>query len=198
MNSVSQLSWNVDEDGLNAHMPLPFERIRANMSQPGEDSGSLESDDVIEKCALCCRSLLHRSPWSSQTYVGSNDLPVVGVLVCGHAFHADCLEKTDPDTSRSNPPCPQCVQIENAALKALVLRFDRVKHTFKPLKRQLARFFKAKSFNLAFKTDEDVPGLPRSLSDRRKGVLLRSLSKLQAPLQEKVMKGSGSHNLVSR
>eukprot|EP00250_Pteridium_aquilinum_P000402 c10440_g1_i1 orf=772-1872(+) len=198
VNSVSQLSWTLDEDGTNAFMPLPFERIRADFSQPDEDSGALESDDVLEKCALCSLGLLHKSPWSAQRYVGSNDLPVVGVLVCGHVFHADCLEKAVPDTVKDDPLCPQCVQIETAALKAFSLRFDRVKHKIEPLKKQLGRLFKAKSCKLAVKADEDLPSLPRSLSGRRKGVLLRSLSKLQAPLQVKVMKAPGSHVSISR
>ncbi|KAI5054357.1 hypothetical protein GOP47_0030719 [Adiantum capillus-veneris] len=39
VNSVSQLSWSVDEDGVNACLPLPLERIRADFSQPDEDIG---------------------------------------------------------------------------------------------------------------------------------------------------------------
>lgn len=197
VNSVSQLSWNADEDGLKTYMPLPFERIRADVFQPDESSGSVDHDKALEKCSLCCRDLSRWSPWSLETYGGSYDLPVVGVLVCGHTFHAECLEKSGSDTSKSNPHCPQCMQIEIMSLKGFARRFDCVKHTITPLKRQLTRLLKAKSFNLVSRSNEDGPGLPRSLTSSRKGVFLRSLSKLQAPLQVKATKDSGSHNLVS-
>lgn len=203
MNSVSQLSWSVDEDGMNACMPLPFERIRADFFQPDEDNGGFDSDDVLEKCELCSRGLSYRSPWSSQGYAGNNDLPVVSVLACGHVFHADCLEKfvsekTASEIFKANPSCPQCMQLEKAALKSLMLRLGRVKHTFEPLKKQFVRFFRGKSHSLALKADEDSTHSTRSLIVKRKGALLRSLSKLQAPLQAKAMKVSAFHNRISR
>ncbi|XP_022776837.1 uncharacterized protein LOC111318328 isoform X2 [Durio zibethinus] len=64
------------------------------------------------KCGLCERFLSQRSPWSSRRIVRSSDMPVAGVLSCRHVFHAECLEQTTPKTSKSDPPCPMCVKLE--------------------------------------------------------------------------------------
>lgn len=55
-----------------------------------------------QECALCTKMVSHRSPWSS------TDVPIVGILVCGHVFHAECLEQATPLTHIHDPPCPQC------------------------------------------------------------------------------------------
>ncbi|PWA45385.1 zinc finger, RING/FYVE/PHD-type [Artemisia annua] len=41
--------------------------------------------------------------------VSTSDLCVAAVLVCGHVFHADCLETETPCADRRDPPCPLCV-----------------------------------------------------------------------------------------
>ncbi|XVE53208.1 hypothetical protein DITRI_Ditri02bG0185600 [Diplodiscus trichospermus] len=64
------------------------------------------------KCGLCERFLSQRSPWSSRRIVRSSDMPVAGVLSCRHVFHAECLEQTTPKTSKSDPPCPICIKLE--------------------------------------------------------------------------------------
>lgn len=33
---------------------------------------------------------------------------VTAVLVCGHAYHADCLEVRTTNEDRRDPPCPLC------------------------------------------------------------------------------------------
>ncbi|KAL2929763.1 ERAD-associated E3 ubiquitin-protein ligase HRD1B [Bienertia sinuspersici] len=37
-----------------------------------------------------------------------DELSIVAVLVCGHLFHADCLEQTTRFEDRRDPPCPVC------------------------------------------------------------------------------------------
>ncbi|KAK8522891.1 hypothetical protein V6N12_056584 [Hibiscus sabdariffa] len=64
------------------------------------------------KCGLCERFLSQRSPWSARRIVRSSDMPVAGVLSCGHTFHAECLEQTTQKTRISDPPCPVCAKLE--------------------------------------------------------------------------------------
>ncbi|XP_074309716.1 uncharacterized protein LOC141644143 [Silene latifolia] len=58
------------------------------------------------KCGVCHRLLSHRSPWKS------TEMPVTGVLFCGHVFHAECLEQNTPKSNKSDPLCPICTKVE--------------------------------------------------------------------------------------
>ncbi|WOL02953.1 hypothetical protein Cni_G11672 [Canna indica] len=42
---------------------------------------------------------------------------VVAVLVCGHLYHDECLEKMTSETDRYDPPCPVCTCGEKSAAK---------------------------------------------------------------------------------
>ncbi|KAB2047962.1 hypothetical protein ES319_A13G081900v1 [Gossypium barbadense] len=64
------------------------------------------------KCGLCERFLSQRSPWSARRIVRSKDMPVAGVLSCGHTFHAECLEQTTQKARIRDPPCPVCAKLE--------------------------------------------------------------------------------------
>ncbi|KAE8683056.1 NAC domain-containing protein 90-like [Hibiscus syriacus] len=64
------------------------------------------------KCGLCERYLSQRSPWSARRIVRSSDMPVAGVLSCGHTFHVECLEQATQKTRISDPPCPVCFKLE--------------------------------------------------------------------------------------
>ncbi len=70
---------------------------------------------------MCNRLLSQQPPWSSHRMVGITDCTVVGVLVCGHVYHAECLEQASPDSLHQDPTCPQCGIAEKAATKAKVL-----------------------------------------------------------------------------
>jgi hypothetical protein len=70
---------------------------------------------------VCNRLLSQQPPWSSHRMVGITDCTVVGVLVCGHVYHAECLEQASPDSLRQDPTCPQCGTAEKAATKVKVL-----------------------------------------------------------------------------
>ncbi|GMJ04686.1 hypothetical protein like AT1G14180 [Hibiscus trionum] len=86
----------------------------ADISEPFESlifSQSCTPSSGFE-CGLCERYLSQRSPWSARRIVRSSDMPVAGVLSCGHTFHAECLEQTTQKTRISDPPCHvgDCVQ----------------------------------------------------------------------------------------
>ena len=38
-----------------------------------------------------------------------SDNSVVAVLVCGHFYHAECLETRTRHEDRRDPPCPLCM-----------------------------------------------------------------------------------------
>jgi hypothetical protein len=40
--------------------------------------------------------------------MGFHECNVVGVLVCGHTYHTECLEQITPQSSRQDPACPRC------------------------------------------------------------------------------------------
>ncbi|KAG9449754.1 hypothetical protein H6P81_009719 [Aristolochia fimbriata] len=69
--------------------------------------GSPSSTDM-RTCGICSKLLTDKSSFSSQKIIANNELSVVAVLVCGHAYHADCLEYVTPETSKFDPSCPVC------------------------------------------------------------------------------------------
>lgn len=92
-----------------------MERIRV-----GKPAHSAPVSTPSETCGVCSRTLSQRSPWSSNRMVGSaTDCAVVGVLVCGHVYHAECLEQATPESLRQDPSCPQCGTEEKPAPKVV-------------------------------------------------------------------------------
>lgn len=80
------------------------ERIRS-MSSPLD---AISADVMKIVCGICQKQLRRRSYILGNT-ISSNDLSVVAVLVCGHVYHADCLEDKTCHEDRRDPPCPICV-----------------------------------------------------------------------------------------
>ncbi|XP_022772709.1 uncharacterized protein LOC111315332 [Durio zibethinus] len=73
----------------------------------------------MRNCGACSKLLAERSSWSC------NEISVVAVLVCGHVYHAECLEMMTPEADRYDPACPICMvgekqfsKISRKALKA--------------------------------------------------------------------------------
>eukprot|EP00252_Welwitschia_mirabilis_P023145 TRINITY_DN6475_c0_g1_i1.p1 TRINITY_DN6475_c0_g1~~TRINITY_DN6475_c0_g1_i1.p1 ORF type:complete len:315 (-),score=63.44 TRINITY_DN6475_c0_g1_i1:461-1405(-) len=71
--------------------PLVTERIRANSIH----ATPMSPDTEPHTCGICSKLL-------------SYHLCVVAVLVCGHVYHAECLEQTTSDANRHDPLCPMC------------------------------------------------------------------------------------------
>ncbi|GLT41099.1 hypothetical protein SLA2020_151890 [Shorea laevis] len=83
---------------------------------PGKISGcssrfSYSPSIDLQTCGACTKLLTERSSWTS------NELSAVAVLVCGHVYHAECLEIMTPEADRYDPPCPICTIGEKQVLK---------------------------------------------------------------------------------
>ncbi|XVF73804.1 hypothetical protein PTKIN_Ptkin13bG0011100 [Pterospermum kingtungense] len=81
----------------------------------------------MQTCGSCSKLLVERSSWSS------NEISVVSVLVCGHVYHAECLETLTPDADKYDPACPICMigekQVSRMSRKALMAEAElKAKH----------------------------------------------------------------------
>jgi len=63
----------------------------------------------VQSCGACSKLLTERSAWGSQKLMGNSDQSVVAVLVCGHVYHADCLETMTSEADSYDPACPICM-----------------------------------------------------------------------------------------
>ncbi|KAF3453066.1 hypothetical protein FNV43_RR03499 [Rhamnella rubrinervis] len=80
------------------------ERIRS--SSLVMDAASL---DLVKMVCGICQKPLRRKPYFLGSTLASTELSVVAVLVCGHIYHADCLEQKTSFEERRDPPCPLCM-----------------------------------------------------------------------------------------
>ncbi|GFZ14445.1 RING/U-box superfamily protein [Actinidia rufa] len=44
----------------------------------------------------------------SYKIISTNELVVVAILICGHVYHAECLESMTPEINKYDPACPVC------------------------------------------------------------------------------------------
>ncbi|KAK7351876.1 hypothetical protein VNO77_11622 [Canavalia gladiata] len=71
----------------------------------------------MQSCGICSKLFLsENSSWSSQKII-ANDLSIVAVLICGHVYHAECLESMTPDMNKYDPVCPVCTFGEKQTMK---------------------------------------------------------------------------------
>ncbi|GLU09604.1 hypothetical protein SLE2022_264550 [Rubroshorea leprosula] len=68
---------------------------------------AVSSDAVKIVCGLC-QKVLRRKPYFIGNTMASSEFSVVAVLVCGHVYHADCLEQKTSAEDRRDPSCPLC------------------------------------------------------------------------------------------
>lgn len=111
-SSPSDFRWAPGRESMD-RATLAAERIRVNSSQ----AASGPSGGDVQACGICSKLLTQRSPWSAQKMVASNDLCVTAVLVCGHVYHAECLEQVTPEACSLDPSCPVCSASENDVSK---------------------------------------------------------------------------------
>lgn len=68
----------------------------------------------LRTCGLCSKLLKERASWKD------NEIGIAAVLVCGHVYHAECLETVTPEASKFDPSCPTCTHGESSTGKALI------------------------------------------------------------------------------
>uniref|UniRef100_A0A7C9DHL1 RING-type domain-containing protein n=1 Tax=Opuntia streptacantha TaxID=393608 RepID=A0A7C9DHL1_OPUST len=79
------------------------ERIRRSSSVV--EGVSLEGLKMV--CVICQKPLTRKlHPFGST--VAPEELSIIAVLVCGHIYHADCLEQRTRIEDIRDPPCPTC------------------------------------------------------------------------------------------
>lgn len=71
----------------------------------------------IKICGACSKLLSDKSSFGSQKVMPTNELAVVAVMVCGHVYHAECLERMTLEVSKYDPACPVCTFGEPQAMK---------------------------------------------------------------------------------
>jgi len=71
----------------------------------------------FKACGICSKLLIEKSAWSTEKIIAGNELSVVAVLACGHAYHAECLEAVTPEFSKYDPACPICTFGKKQTLK---------------------------------------------------------------------------------
>lgn len=100
--------WSFDSEAMS------FSRDRISRS-----SVRVSSSPTVEimTCGICTKLLTERSSWSSHKIMATNGLPVVSVLICGHVYHAECLENMTPEINKYDPACPVCTLGEKKVIK---------------------------------------------------------------------------------
>lgn len=66
------------------------------------------SPDVVKMVCTICEKPLRRKINFMGNSLSCNELAVVAVLVCGHVYHADCLEQRTSVEELRDPSCPMC------------------------------------------------------------------------------------------
>ncbi|CAH9079567.1 unnamed protein product [Cuscuta epithymum] len=81
----------------------------------GRTPGSPSLD--LRTCGICVKLLTEKSSWGGRKAISSNEIAVVSVLTCGHAFHAECLENMTLEINKYDPACPICTLGEKQVSK---------------------------------------------------------------------------------
>lgn len=81
----------------------------------GRVSSSPSND--IQTCGVCSKLLTEKSSWGAQKIISTNELAVVAILICGHVYHAECLENMTSEINKYDPACPVCTFGEKKVIK---------------------------------------------------------------------------------
>ncbi|XP_027354296.1 uncharacterized protein LOC113864595 isoform X2 [Abrus precatorius] len=117
MDTSQKESWSFDSESFGFNC----ERLVRSNSQFSKSAD-------LQTCGVCSKLLTEKSSWSTQKIIASNDLSVVSVLICGHVYHAECLESLTPEVNKYDPACPICTfgekQTHKLSEKALKAEMD--------------------------------------------------------------------------
>lgn len=95
--------WSVDSELLGS--------VSSKMTRSNASNNPTTHSPDQEVCKLCLKLLKERSTWNAQ------ELAVVAVLLCGHVYHADCLDSLTAEADKYDPPCPVCTHGEKCTVK---------------------------------------------------------------------------------
>ncbi|KAI7729882.1 hypothetical protein M8C21_010022 [Ambrosia artemisiifolia] len=118
-------SWSVP--AFNELMATSHSRRERWSFDSSRTSGRVSSSPSVDMrtCGVCSKLLTERSSWAAQKIIASNELAVVAILICGHVYHAECLENMTSEINKYDPACPVCtfgekkvVKLSEKALKA--------------------------------------------------------------------------------
>ncbi|CAM8974262.1 unnamed protein product [Rhodiola kirilowii] len=91
--STHMETWSLDRPSLSSQC----QKLQSHSQKSDSHSNDLKN------CVVCSKNV--------DVYV------VVAILVCGHVYHADCLEHLTPEISKYDPTCPICTFGEKRAMK---------------------------------------------------------------------------------
>lgn len=99
----------------------PFSRSeRIRFSSLVTNAASPDTVKIV--CGICQKLLRRKSHLLGMgSTIPSGEQHAVAVLVCGHVYHADCLEKRTSAEDIRDPPCPLCLgsltQVESSGVQ---------------------------------------------------------------------------------
>lgn len=102
-----------------------FSELVVSSQRNSRTSSQLSSSSFssyLQTCGLCSKLLKERVTWKG------NEIPIAAVLVCGHVYHAECLEAVTPEASKFDPSCPTCSCGESSAGNALLKAGSRTRN----------------------------------------------------------------------
>ncbi|XP_050215162.1 uncharacterized protein LOC126666203 isoform X2 [Mercurialis annua] len=76
-------------------------------------SSTVDASDGAKKTCGVCQKMLRRKPCFLGDTLSSGECSIVAVLVCGHVYHAECLEQRTSLEERRDPPCPLCTGLHS-------------------------------------------------------------------------------------
>ncbi|KAI7727098.1 hypothetical protein M8C21_021033 [Ambrosia artemisiifolia] len=110
-------SWSVP--AFNELMATSHSRRERWSFDSSRTSGRVSSSPSVDMrtCGVCSKLLTERSSWAAQKIIASNELAVVAILICGHVYHAECLENMTSEINKYDPACPVCTFGEKKVIK---------------------------------------------------------------------------------
>ncbi|CAI9286720.1 unnamed protein product [Lactuca saligna] len=119
LNRGSSDGWSIS-----IPIPIPVPVPASNESFDSESlnfkmsrsSGGVSSIDM-QTCGACSKLLSEKSSWGTQKIIANNELAVVAILICGHVYHAECLENMTDEINKYDPACPVCTFGEKQTFK---------------------------------------------------------------------------------